>query len=113
MRFDSFIKQAPIKLLAIAFVTLVCLSLIFIDGWRSWTARDSQLKEMKTATSNMARAIAQHADDTIKGADTALLGLVERAQNDGIDEASRQRLHNLMKFRVSELPQLNGLFIYD
>ncbi|MFZ6658109.1 sensor domain-containing diguanylate cyclase [Undibacterium sp. TJN19] len=106
-------KRTSITWFAVGFVVLVCLSLIFIDGWRSWAARKNQLREMEISTSNMARAIAQHADDTIKSADTALIGLTERIQADGIAPAALVRLHNLLVRRVAELPQLNGLFIYD
>ena len=106
-------KRISITTLALIFVILVCLSLAFIDGWRSWTARDIQLHEMEISTSNMTRAMAQHADDTIKAADTTLVGLVERVQTDGTDPAALQRLHLLLVQRVDELPQLQGLFIYD
>ena len=109
------IKRISLSITSLAgiFVILVCLSLVFVDGWRSWTARKIQLHEMNIATSNMARAIAQHADDTIKEADTALVGLVERVQTDGTSPLALARLHRLLALRVDELAQLNGLFIYD
>ncbi|MGZ9713363.1 sensor domain-containing diguanylate cyclase [Glaciimonas sp. GNP009] len=106
-------KLISITSLAGIFVILVCLSLVFVDGWRSWTARKVQLHEMDIATSNMARAIAQHADDTIKEVDTALVGLVERVQTDGISPIALNRLHTLLALRVTELPQLNGIYVYD
>src|SRR5579863_2611965 len=81
-------KRIPITVLAVIFVILVCLSLVFIDGWRSWTARNVQLHEMQISTSNMTRAIAQHANDTIKAADTTLVDLVERVQMDGTSSAA-------------------------
>ena len=105
--------RPPIIWLAIAFVLLVCLSLIGMDGWRSWAARRNQLSQMQVASANMARAIAQHADDTFKEADTALLGLVERVQTDGSGTATLGRLRKLMLLRSDNLPQLHGLFVYD
>ena len=107
------IRRLPITWLAAAFVVFVCLSLASIDGWQSWSARQVQLQEAKVSTSNMATAIAQHADDTIKEADTALVGLVERVQTDGTGPAAIERLRRLLVLRVSELDQLNGLFVYD
>jgi len=107
------LKRIPITLLAMIFVILVCLSLAFIDGWRSWTARNIQLHEMGISTSNMTRAIAQHASDTIKAADTTLVGLVERVQAEGTGPRELSRLHALLVARVGELPQLQGLFVYD
>ncbi|MGS0743336.1 sensor domain-containing diguanylate cyclase [Glaciimonas sp. GG7] len=106
-------KRIPITSLAVIFVVLVCLSLVFMEGWQSWTARKTQLHEMAIATSNMARSIAQHADDTIKEGDTVLISLVERVQIDGTSPAALNRIHDLLVHQVAELPQLNGLFVYD
>jgi len=39
-------------------VAIVCLSLVVLDGWRSWNARSVELGEMDVATSNLARAMA-------------------------------------------------------
>ncbi len=71
------------------------------------------MKEAEVSTANMARAITQHADDTIKAADTALLGIVERVEADGIAPVALERLHKLMVRRTTELTQLKGLFVYD
>ncbi|MFZ6771914.1 sensor domain-containing diguanylate cyclase [Undibacterium sp. SXout7W] len=112
-RNDYAKKRSSLTLFAILFVTLVCLSFVALDGWRSWEARKNQLQEMEVSTFNMARAIAQHADDTIKGADTALIGMVERIEKDGTRPAALKRLHLFLAMRVESLPQLNGLFIFD
>ncbi|MFZ6719663.1 sensor domain-containing diguanylate cyclase [Undibacterium sp. Ji49W] len=106
-------RKLSLTWLAMGFVVFVCVSLIFIDGWRSWTARQNQLREMSVSTTNMARAIAQHADDTIKAADTALLGIEDQIQTDGTEPAALERLHNLLMRKTAELPQLKGLFVYD
>jgi diguanylate cyclase (GGDEF)-like protein len=97
---------------AIAFVLLVCVTLIAVDGWRSWNARAVQLQEMDVATANLSRAMAQQADDTLKEADTALVGVVERVEVDGRSTAALQRLHKILMIRKQELSQLNGLFVY-
>ncbi|MFZ6780409.1 sensor domain-containing diguanylate cyclase [Undibacterium sp. Ji83W] len=106
-------RKKSLKWLAMGFVIFVCVSLIFMDGWRSWTARKNQLREMEVSTANMARAIAQHADDTIKAADAALLGIDERIQADGTSPGALERLHNLLVLKTAELSQLKGLFVYD
>ncbi|CAE6825990.1 hypothetical protein R69608_06224 [Paraburkholderia nemoris] len=111
---NSLISNKPsIIWRAITFVVIVCLSLVVLDGWRSWTARAVELGEMDVATSNLSRAMAQQADDTFKEADTALLGLVERVQHDGTGPAALKRLHDVLVMRQQELPQLAGLFVYD
>jgi len=95
------------------FIVIVCMLLIGTDIGRSAAARRVQLEEMTTATSNLARAMAQHANDTFKEADTTLIGMVERVEEDGTSPQALARLHRSLVARVQQLPQLNGLFIYD
>ena len=101
------------KLRAILFVLLVCLSLVGMGCWSLWKARLVQMGEASTATANMTRALAQHADDTLRSADSVLLGLVERLEADGMNAASLPRLKKLLQASVAELTSLNGIFVYD
>jgi two-component system, sensor histidine kinase and response regulator len=96
-----------------SFIIVVCILLIGTDVWRSIAARRVQIDEMTIAASNLSRAMAQHANDTIKEADTTLIGMVERVEQDGTAPASLERLHRSLVERVRQLPQLNGLFVYD
>lgn len=109
----SYFRKSPITVAAIAFVLLVCALLIAITAWSAWYERGVELREEEIATVNMARALAQHADDTFKAADTSLFGLAERLDNDGTSPAALARLHKLLVLRVGELAQLKGLFIFD
>jgi diguanylate cyclase (GGDEF)-like protein len=106
-------KRLPITFWATVFVAVVCLSLVAIDGWRSLNARSELLAASERTTSNLARSMAQHADDTIKSADTTLADLVERIETDGTAPAALARLYGLMLAQVANLPQLGGLFVYD
>lgn len=98
---------------AALFVVLTCLLLVAITAMNAWSARKVQLQELRTATDNVSRSLAQHADDTFKAADTSLVGLSERIAYDGTSPQALERLHKLLVLRVTELPQLKGLFIYD
>ncbi|SAK55603.1 multi-sensor hybrid histidine kinase [Caballeronia fortuita] len=95
------------------FIVVVCALLVGTDLWRSVAARRVQIDEMTTATSNLARAMAQHANDAFKEADTTLIGMVERVEEDGTSPQALARLHRSLVSRVEQLPQLNGLFIFD
>src|SRR5471032_289018 len=68
---------------------------------------------MERVTSNLARSMAQQADDTIKSADTSLTDIVERVETDGYGDVAMARLHRLMVDQTANLPQLSGLFVYD
>lgn len=104
-------KRLPIMFLATSFVILVCVSLIAVETWLTWRARVIQLDETKISAANLAQSVAQHAYDTIKEADTILVGLVERLEVDGVGDSQFARLHALLVKRVAELPQLHGIFI--
>jgi diguanylate cyclase (GGDEF)-like protein len=107
------LKPLSITFLATIFVVLVCVSLMMVEAWRSWNARGIELRETEIATSNLALALSQHADDTIKEADTVLVGMIERLELEGSGSASLERLHKLLGQYIAELPQLNDLSIYD
>jgi diguanylate cyclase (GGDEF)-like protein len=106
-------RRRSLTVAAVTFVVLVCLSLTAEFVWNRWNARHEQLREKQIATSNMARALAQHAENTVKVADTVLLGVVERVETDGTGEASLARLRKFLRATAAELPLLHGLFVFD
>ncbi|MYM30267.1 diguanylate cyclase [Duganella sp. CY15W] len=106
-------KRYSITFWATVFVTVVCLSLVALDVWRSIDARSGQLQEMERLSANVARAMAQQADDTIKAADTSLADIVERIETEGQDGKVLVRVQKQMAAQVENLPQLVGLFVYD
>ncbi len=99
-----------------AFIAIVCVLFMGADIWRSLNARTQQLSEMTTASSNLARAMAQHADDTFKEADIIVAGIVERVQHDGTGAAAVTRLHRLLvdaAVKLPELSQINNIYVFD
>ncbi|OWY28915.1 sensor domain-containing diguanylate cyclase [Herbaspirillum robiniae] len=108
-----FNKKASPVCLATLFVVMACLALIGLDGWRTWQTREDLLREAGVDTSNMAQALAQHADQTYKEADLVLQVLQEHLAEDGLGERSLQRIGRQLMSQVNELPQLHGIFVYD
>jgi len=106
-------KRLPIVWLSKIFVVLVCLSLLTIDAFQTWRAYQVRLNDSNVLAANLVRSLAQQAEDTIKEADTILVGMVERVDVDGISAANLKRLHGMLIKQVAELPKLHGLFIYD
>jgi diguanylate cyclase (GGDEF)-like protein len=94
-------------------LVLLCIALVGLDAWQLWRARADQLHDAEVAAANLAKSLSQHAYDTFKEADTVLVGLVERMEYATVDETALNRLHVLLVNRVTELPQLHGLFIYS
>jgi diguanylate cyclase (GGDEF)-like protein len=106
-------RRPSITFRTTAFVAVVCLTLVVLDCWNSWHARTVLLQQMGVAASNLARAMAQQAEDTVKQADTALVGIVERVEHDGTEPAAVERLRKVLAMQVAELPQLDAIHIYD
>ncbi|MBJ7313219.1 diguanylate cyclase [Rugamonas sp. CCM 8940] len=104
-------QRRPVTLLAATFIVLVCVCMLVMQLWQTLRAREIQLTEAKAAATNLAHAVAQHAYDTLKQADTILVGLVERLEKDGFPAGDTTRLHQLLASHVSELPQMHALFI--
>lgn len=98
---------------AILFVAMVCLSLLGIGAWATWKSHETDIQDATTVTTNMTRALAQHADDTLRAVDSILIGFVERLENDDMSSASLPRIKNMLQLIVAELPSLHGMFVYD
>jgi diguanylate cyclase (GGDEF)-like protein len=97
--------------LAMTFLALVCLSLLAVQGWSSYSARETYLDDANISTINMASALADHAEASFNLADTTLLGIVERVEH-GELETQADRMHALLTNLVARTPSLQGLFVY-
>ena len=106
-------RRLPLTALVTAFVCVVCAALIGFEVWRIWNAYDVALRDAAVDTANLARSIGQHAQDTVKIADTALVGMVERLETEGTGPEQMARMNRLLAARVAEVPSLKGLFVYD
>jgi diguanylate cyclase (GGDEF)-like protein len=91
----------------------VCLSMAVIVIWEAWSSRQYHLHDKEVAMSNLAQTLASQAQASIKQADTLLFTLVDRLENEGIDEGRINRLQRLLSAQRSELSQIHGLFVYD
>jgi diguanylate cyclase (GGDEF)-like protein len=110
---SSHFRKSRVTMAATLFVMLVCLLIVGITTWSAWSTREAQLHELSIATENMARSLAQHADDTFKLADTILVGLTERVAKDGTSPKALDRLHDLLMLQVKQLPELVSLIVHD
>jgi diguanylate cyclase (GGDEF)-like protein len=116
--YDRIEKSRPglARLKVRSVVTLmaaVCLSMTVIVIWEAWSARKYHLHDKEVAMSNLAQTLASQAQSSIKQADTLLFALVDRLENDGIEQGRLHRLQRLLSAQRSELSQIHGLFVYD
>jgi diguanylate cyclase (GGDEF)-like protein/PAS domain S-box-containing protein len=97
----------------IVFVLSVCAILIGHEAIRIWTSRDAALQDAQKDTENLARSLAQHADDTIRMVESILNGTVERLEAGSRDDAALQRLRKLFKDASARLPPVRNIAIID
>jgi diguanylate cyclase (GGDEF)-like protein len=109
----SHFTKSRITGAATLFVLLVCTIVVAITAWSIWNARALELREVDVATANMARALAQHADDAFRAADITLVSVAERVARDGTSPRALLRLHSHLELLTSALPELAGLRVFD
>ncbi|AMJ62576.1 diguanylate cyclase domain-containing protein [Bosea sp. PAMC 26642] len=98
---------------AAVFVTLICLAILALSGWREWTSRDVDMKNAEVDMANLARSLTQHAEDTIELADATLMGLASRLETNGTDHTALARVQDFLEQRKATLGRIRGLFVYD
>lgn len=106
-------KKRPAVRLVAALLFVSCFLVCVVTGWEIWSSRRDVEHEAELSTTNMARALALHAETTMKVADLVLEDMVERAELDGLAVASQARLREHLEHMAEKAKELHGLFIYD
>lgn len=95
------------------FVVLACMVIIGLYSWQSWNARRSDLDGAKVSTGNMAKALAQHANDAIQATDGLLLNMTDRVSALGMGSPLVAEIAPLLRRLSKEMPELDGLLVCD
>jgi diguanylate cyclase (GGDEF)-like protein len=104
--------RLPLAALVVGLLVLFCLVLAGLQGWSAWHAYEAQLEDSRIVTANMVRALAQHAETSIRLGDAVLSEMVERIEHDGLDEAATAHLTNRLREVTRNAGELHGLFVY-
>lgn len=105
-------RNTAVFRLTLAFMILVLLTFISVEGWRAWRDYNHAYDFARDSVTNLARATAQHAEDAIRQVDILTYALGERVEGDGLANINVPRIHALMVQQSRLMPQLHGLFIY-
>ena len=98
--------------LAQLFVLSVCVAIVGLTAWRIHMAREMELRESRTTTTNLARSLADHANATLEAADILVAGIVERLETDGMGAAARTRLHRVLEAKVDMVSRVRDLILF-
>jgi diguanylate cyclase (GGDEF)-like protein len=106
-------KKRPAARLVVIMLVLSCVLVCAFTGWEIRALKRDRLEEAEVSTSNIARALALHAETTMKVADLVLENIVERAEKDGLQEPSIDRLRAHLDHISTKAGEVHGLFVYD
>ena len=98
--------------LTVSFMLVVVIAFLAVEGWRTWRDYRAAFASARDSVTNLARATAQHAEDTIRQVDVVTAALAERVEGDGLQNLDVPRIHKLLVQQAAIMPQLHGLFIY-
>jgi len=106
------VKAGAALRLTVCFMLVVVVAFLSVEGWRTWRDYRSAFASARDSVTNLARATAQHAEDTIRQVDVVTAALSERVEGDGLQNMDIPRIHKLLVQQSAIMPQLHGLFIY-
>jgi diguanylate cyclase (GGDEF)-like protein len=107
------LKRLPLRKAAVLFIAVVCLSLCGLLYLQLEQSRRHDLALAQVASSNLTRAMAQQAEDTVMQADLVLTSLADWIQADGFGASQKARLQKTFARRVQALNQLHAIFLFD
>jgi diguanylate cyclase (GGDEF)-like protein len=105
-------KRRPVAAAAVLFSLGICLILVALTAGSIYAARQSKLAAATVETTNMAQALAVHAETSFKLADAILEDVTERIGNDGLGATAAERLRKHLISTVAHVPELHALFVY-
>jgi diguanylate cyclase (GGDEF)-like protein len=106
-------KKRPIVPGSILLLVCVCLSMIAIQAINTVNARKYKLLDAAAAGSNMAAALAEHAENSLLLVDTVLMALADEQALANGDAAALLRTQQTMAKRTAQLPVLRSLVLVD
>ncbi len=96
-----------------AFVVVVCLVILGLEGWRDWNEREQETTRISSDTVNLAKSLVQHAEDTFQVADALLVDVVDRVEMGGVLPNAVRRLDTFLVERVQSLQRIKALSVYE
>jgi diguanylate cyclase (GGDEF)-like protein len=104
--------RKPLIVRAITLILCFCLFLIALHVSSLVASRQGQLGDTATGTANMARALASHAERSIKMGEAILGELVERTEYGQLDSEETARLQARMRHLAASTPEIQEVFVY-
>ena len=104
--------SAPARNVILALV-LVSLSILVIDGWRSWNAHEAEMRNSRVILENLASLIAAQTEATFELTDTLVAANVRNMEVDTINTKDRARIRQALIVSVQNSPRILVVSIFD
>jgi diguanylate cyclase (GGDEF)-like protein len=95
-----------------AFVVVVCLAIVALEGWRDWGERNNEFADIRAEMENLAKSFTQHAEDTFELADAILVDAVDRVETGGTSSSSLTEMDAFLAERIQPLRRFKSLTVY-
>lgn len=106
-------RRSRVVQTATLFVVAICLILLAMNAWLILRARATEVSQITRANTNLVRAVSQQIEGGITLAEQIVSGIVFELERSDITPDALQRLQPVLVTRVSEVPSIKGLFVYD
>ncbi|WP_117190881.1 PDC sensor domain-containing protein [Rhizobium terrae] len=104
-------KLSSIQTLIGAVGTILGFTALLV--WGEYASWQSQVARIETDLKQSARALVQHADDTLEMAKLPLAGIITEIQDEEADPDMASKLRNVMKQQIASTPWLDRLSYID
>lgn len=105
-------KRRPVIRLVVLATSLGCMLLLAFAAWFVWSSRQTQIRQIEVATTNMARMVGVQVETAMKATTMALANVVERVEHDGVGDDALARLQAHLLVLTQTTPELHGIFVY-
>lgn len=95
-----------------AFVAVVCLAIIALEGWRDWNERHEVLAGTSRVMVDLAQSLAQHAEDTFDLADATLVDVADRIVSVGASPDAVAGLEDALAERIKSMKRFKSLLVF-
>ncbi|NBJ11219.1 sensor domain-containing diguanylate cyclase [Microvirga arsenatis] len=95
-----------------AFVLVVCLVILGLEGWRDWHEREQEFARIQSEMKNLAKSLSQHAEDIFNLADAILVDVVDRIETGGATPAVIAAMDGFFTERIQTLQSVKSLTVY-
>lgn len=97
----------------LTFLLLITLAVTIISGWSLWQSWQHNVEETERQARNQSISLARQAEDTFLQVQLTLDEMSRRADDIFSNPSSWRGIRGLLAQQQRQLPQLQGLFIYD